>query len=173
MTTGDSIEEIRIEHKIAEADEDLRLKGISENFLTSPEMAQKSKYEHDKSSIREWIIVVPYLGGILSENAYKYSTRGTKPFVRLWMKELAEKVRQLDIPRYETYEIGVFGKFTDERRPDIPNLFKVISDAIEKGLGVNDKHFRLIDKGYELGWTDPELVITITPLERWLYKSSL
>lgn len=111
----------------------------------------------------EYKIVMPYIGGILSENAYKWhQTKGTKPFVRLWMKELAEKVRLLNIPESKSYEVGVFGKFTDERRPDISNLFKVTSDAIEKGLGINDKHFRLVDKGYELGHLDPELVITIS-----------
>jgi len=110
----------------------------------------------------EYQVVMSYIGGILSENAYKYQTRRTKPFVRMWMKELADKVKELDIPKSESYEIGIFGKFTDERRPDISNLFKVISDAIEDGLGVNDKHFKLIDKGYSLGWIDPELIITVT-----------
>lgn len=119
----------------------------AEKYFTPPEM--------------EYKIAMPYIGGILSENAYKWKTRGTKPIVKIWMRELADKVRELDIPRVESYEIGVFGKFTDERRPDIPNLFKVISDAIEDGLGVNDKNFRLVDKGYELGHFDPELEITI------------
>ena len=108
-------------------------------------------------------VVMPYLGGILSENSYKFLTKRTKPYVRMWMRELAGKVKELSIPQAPTYEIGVFGKFTDERRPDISNLFKVISDAIQNGLEVNDKHFRLVDKGYSLGHLDPELVITIVP----------
>jgi len=115
-------------------------------------------------------IVVPYIGGVLSENAYKFATRGTKPFVKLWMKELASKVKELDIEKCGSYEIGVFGRFTDERRPDISNLFKVISDALKKtkrqeGLGVDDKYFRMRDDGCELGHIDPELVITIIPRE--------
>ena len=114
-----------------------------------------------KEDIMEHTIVMPYIGGILSENNYKFKTRGTKPFVKMWMGELAEKVRELDITKCETYEVGVFGKFTDERRPDISNLFKVVADAVEKGLGINDKYFRLVDKGYSLGHFDPELVITI------------
>ena len=114
----------------------------------------------------DYEIVMPYIGGILSENAYKFpGGRRTKPFVRMWMRELAEKVKELDIPQCETYEVGVFGRFTDERRPDISNLFKVTSDAVEDGLGVNDKHFRLVDKGYSLGHFDPELVITIRRLD--------
>lgn len=110
-------------------------------------------------------VVMPYLGGILSENNYKLPSRGTKPFVKRWMRELAEAVRELDIPKSESYEIGVFGRFTDERRPDISNLFKITLDAVEKGLGVNDKHFKATDRGYKLGFLDPELVITIEPLE--------
>ena len=111
----------------------------------------------------EYEIIMPYIGGILSENSYKFATRGTKPFVKLWMKELEDKVRQLDIPRHKLYEIGVSGRFTDERRPDIPNLFKVILDAIERGLGINDKYFQAVDGGYTLGYFDPELVITVIP----------
>lgn len=115
----------------------------------------------------EYKIIMPYLGGILSENAYKRKTRQTYPIVTIWMRELAKKVRELDIPRdVEYYEVGIFGRFSDERRPDISNLFKVTSDAIEDGLQVNDKHFRLSDKGYELGHIDPELVITIEPSTR-------
>jgi len=113
----------------------------------------------------EYPIIMPYLGGILSENAYKFKTRRTKPIVVIWMRELAEKVRLLGIPKCESYEIGVSGKFTDERRPDISNLFKVISDAIEKGLDVNDKFFKMKDEGYNLGHLDPELLIVIRPQE--------
>lgn len=109
----------------------------------------------------EYVLVMPYIGGILSENAYKFQTRGTKPFVKLWMRELAEKARELEVPRCKVYEVGVFCRFRDERRPDTSNLFKVIGDALQKGLGVNDKHFRFVDRGYEVGWSDPELVITI------------
>lgn len=110
-------------------------------------------------------IVMPYIGSILSENNYKYHlTKKTKPFVRMWMRDLANKVKLLEVPRSESYEVGVFGRFSDDRRPDISNLFKVISDAVQDGLEVNDKHFRLVDRGYTLGHWDPELVITVTPL---------
>ena len=75
----------------------------------------------------------------------------------------------MDIPEAEMYEIEVYGSFTDERRPDISNLFKVIADGLKKtnhykGLGVDDKHFRLKDIGYELGHSDPEIGITVKPM---------
>ncbi len=111
----------------------------------------------------EYLVTMPYIGGVLSENSYKFATRGTKPIVKFWMKELADKVSSLSIPKTDSYEIQVSGRFTDERRPDISNLFKIIGDSIQKALDVNDKFFRLVDKGYKLGYIDPELDIAIIP----------
>lgn len=107
-------------------------------------------------------IEIPYIGGILSENSYKLPTRGTKPVVKRWMSNLADEVRNLKL-NGETYRVGIRGLFYDERRPDISNLFKVVSDAVQKGLGINDKYFTLIDNGYETGYLEPKLVITIEP----------
>lgn len=112
----------------------------------------------------EYKVMVPYIGGILSENTYKFHlTSGTKPVVKRWMRDLAEKVQELQIPKSDSYEIRLFGKFTDDRRPDLSNLHKVIGDAIEKGLGANDKNFLFVDVGVSLGHVDPELEITIVP----------
>lgn len=112
-----------------------------------------------------YVVEMAYIGGILSENAYKMANRRTRPFVRRWMNELTEKVRRLDVPSASSYIISVTGRFTDERRPDVSNLFKVISDAIQPGLGVNDKFFRMLDNGYSLGFVDPTLIIEIQPQE--------
>jgi len=116
----------------------------------------------------EYKVVMPYIGGILSDNDYKFLNKATKPIVTIWKKELAQKVEELGIPEAEKYDIEVRGKFADERRPDVSNLFKVIADGLKKtkqykGLGVDDKHFRLKDMGYELGHLDPEIEITIIP----------
>ncbi len=104
---------------------------------------------------------MPYIGGILSKNAYQFPTRGTKTPVRRWMQELATKIRDSHIPFFLKYIVGVRGEFLDERRPDIPNLFGVVADAVQDGLGVNDKHFTLVDNGYITGIFPPQLVITI------------
>jgi len=118
----------------------------------------------------EYKVVMPYIGGVLSENAYKYLTKRTKPFVRLWMCELAEKAEQLNIPESKGYTIELYGKFWDlNGTPDLSNLHKVIGDALKKtkqwnGLGIDDKNFLFVDKGYELGKFDPELEITIKSL---------
>jgi len=108
---------------------------------------------------------MPYIGGILSENSYKYLTKGTKPIVKMWMRELKEKVEQLEIPVAEEYEIGVFGRFYDDRRPDLSNLHKVIGDALKKALPVDDKYYRFVDLGCSTGFINPELEITIRPIE--------
>lgn len=118
----------------------------------------------------DYQVTVPYIGGILSKNSYKFNrSRGTLPFVKKWMNELSEKVEQLNIPKAQEYEIHLYGKFTDERRPDLSNLHDVLADAIKErrghpGLGVDDKVFRIIDDGYELGKWDPELLIGIVPV---------
>jgi hypothetical protein len=61
--------------------------------------------------------------------------------------------------------ISVRGRFVDNRRPDISNLFKIISDAVQDGLGVNDKYFRLHDDGYATGFENPYLVIRVATWE--------
>jgi hypothetical protein len=85
------------------------------------------------------------------------------------MNELAEKVESQDIPKAKEYEIHLYGKFTDERRPDLSNLHDVLADALKKrkghlGLGIDDKYFKIVDDGYELGKWDPELIISIVPI---------
>ena len=105
--------------------------------------------------------------GYLSKNSSKFPKgRGFKPFVKFWMNDLASKAKALNIPLAESYKIGIFGKFTDERRPDLANLHEVIGDALkgQKGLGVDDKAFNFIDKGFELGHTDPTLIVFIEPI---------
>jgi len=115
-------------------------------------------------------IVMPYIGGILTDNNYKIGIqkKKTHPMVRLWMGELAEKVRELEIPKADFYEVGVFGRYYDERRPDNSNLFKVIGDALKRtdALDRDDKWFRMSDGGYELGNFEQELVIEVEPRDR-------
>ena len=116
----------------------------------------------------EFKVSMPYIGGILSDNSYKFLNKNTRPIVTLWKKDLASQVEDLGVPEAKAYEIQVYGKFTDERRPDVSNLFKVIGDALKKtnqykGLGIDDKHFHLKDMGCELGHVDPVIEITIVP----------
>lgn len=113
-------------------------------------------------------VKVPYIGGILSDNSYKFLNKATKPMVTIWKRELAQKVEELSIPKALSYEIRLFGRFPDSRRPDLSNLHKVIGDSLKKtkqwlGLGVDDKLFRFIDEGCALGFPEPELIITIIP----------
>ncbi len=113
----------------------------------------------------EYKVVMPYLGGILTDNNYKIgqAKRKTRPMVVIWMNELAKKVEELEVPRHGNYIIELWGRFWDERRPDLANLHKVIGDSLKKVL-VDDKHFFFVDKGYELGKFEQELEITIRPI---------
>ena len=104
---------------------------------------------------------MPYISE-LSENSYKWlGGRGTKPHIKRWMLQLAQKIVKAEVPKAKQYIVGVRGYFRDGRRPDISNLFKVTLDAAEDGLGVNDKHFIAKDDGYELGHLYQHLKITI------------
>lgn len=118
----------------------------------------------------EYKIVMPYIGGILSDNNYKFSNKATKPIVNMWKRELAKKAEALGIEDVEEFEVEIFGRFTDERRPDVPNLFKIILDGLkktktQKGLSVDDKHIHPKDVGYELGFIDPTIEVRIRPIE--------
>ena len=112
--------------------------------------------------MREYKVEVPYIGGVLSKNSYKFKNRGTKPVVKQWMKELEEKVREADIEGLSIpFEVGVFGYFWDGKRPDLHNLFDTVADAVKKGLGVDDRYFRMVADGWEEGHKEQKLVITV------------
>ena len=112
-------------------------------------------------------IVMPYFGQ-LSVNRYKIGKAGrptnkTRPEVKMWMAVLADIVRaqnqteKLQVP----VTIQLRGKFKDQRIPDLNNLHKVTSDAIQAGLDINDRDFRFEDLGYETGFREPVLEISI------------
>jgi len=117
---------------------------------------------------KEFRIMMPYIGGILSDNQYKFLSKRNKPIVTMWKKELAMAVEIWNIPKAEAYEIRLRGYFRDERRPDLSNLHKVIGDALKKtttqvGLGVDDKFFKFTDIGYSTASADPEIELIIVP----------
>jgi len=111
-------------------------------------------------------VVMPYIGGVLSVNAYKVrgrsgvATNKTKRVVELWMNELTEKVRGFE--HNGSLTIRLFGKFIDDRAPDLANLHRVIGDAVKVGVGLDDKNFKFIDLGYDTGYSRPVLEITLT-----------
>ena len=111
-------------------------------------------------------VVMPYIGGRLSVNAMKIVRRGRRthrnfPEVDDWIFELASKVEYLRDKLKLPIRVKLFGKFRDERHPDLHNLHKIIGDALERGLGVNDKYMLISDEGFELGHENQELVITL------------
>ncbi len=112
----------------------------------------------------EYKVTMQYIGGILSDNAYKLRNRRTSPFVSRWMKELAGKVQELQVPMADWYEIGILGRFMDDRRPDLSNLHKVIGDSLKRSLPLDDKFYIWKDIGYETGKLEPEINIVITPI---------
>jgi len=115
--------------------------------------------------VAEYQIVMPYIGFHLSVNAMKIMRRGRRgpnfPEVDDWMFQLALKVSHLKGQFKPPIRVRLFGRFRDNRHPDLHNLHKVIGDALEKGLGVDDKYILISDGGFELGHEKQELVIAL------------
>ena len=104
-------------------------------------------------------MVVPYFG-MLSVNRYKIpGTRVTRAEVRTWMDILASQVKGCGAR--PPIRVKVQGLFRTEHKPDIHNLHKVIGDAIEKGLGINDRHFVFDDQESKFGYAKSTLEITL------------
>lgn len=111
-------------------------------------------------------VIMPYIGGVLSVNSYKVrgiggvATNKTKRVVELWMNELTEKVRGFE--HNGNLTVSLFGKFIDDRAPDLDNLAKVILDSIKVGVGLDDKNIKFVALGYDTGYSKPVLEITLT-----------
>ena len=111
-----------------------------------------------------YVVSMKYIGGVLSKNRYQFhGTHHIRPEVRRWMDDLAKKVADLGVPLSHSYDIEVSGEFRDGRAPDLHNIFIVVADAIEKGLGINDKYFNLSCGTTLCGVMEPKVVIKIQP----------
>ena len=84
--------------------------------------------------------------------------------VQRWMNDLAWSIKgELQGERLEPpIKILLYGRFRDKRIPDLANLHKTVGDAVERGLGINDKHYLFEDLPPEIDRTkEPVLIITI------------
>jgi len=116
-------------------------------------------------------VVMPYIGGCLSVNAMKIVVGGrrthrNRPEVDDWMGELASKVMHLRGRVKPPIKVKLFGKFRENRRPDLDNLFKAVFDGLKRGLDIDDKHFIPVSEGFELGHLEQKLVITLEEVGR-------
>ena len=111
-----------------------------------------------------------YIGSSLSVNGCWIRGRGGvrtnvyKPEVEYWMCVLADKAKELSIPDLtpQVY-IVMSGRFKDERRPDMDNLWKVTLDALKMGLGIDDKYFSSSQGEVIIDWiSEPALLLEIS-----------
>ena len=111
-------------------------------------------------------ISMPYIGSCLSVNHCKY--KGwyyTRKETREWMRALTlyanHHLRNSVVKLPPT--IHLTGIFKDKRStPDLSNLHKCISDALELSLGINDREFRFVDEGYTIDKSKlPMLIIGV------------
>lgn len=108
-------------------------------------------------------IGMPYIGGVLSLNRYKY--KGgiyTRPEVKNWMEALGWLVKGSHIEEWKLpLTVRCDGVFKDKRsQPDLSNLSKICLDSLEEVSGVNDRDMRWEDGDVTYG-NEPRLVITI------------
>ena len=87
-----------------------------------------------------------------------------KPEARQWKDALSclayMECKDFTVP--QPVQIGLSGRFKDNRVPDLANLHKLVGDALQDALGINDKHFEFHDKGYTIDKNaDPELYIWV------------
>lgn len=113
--------------------------------------------------VEPFVVEIPYLN-LISVNKYKIvkggrPTNKTRPEVEQWMGELADRVRHLELA--PPILIKLSGKFKDYRIPDLANLHKVIGDALQEGLRINDQDFFFHDTGVDVGYPNPTLIIEI------------
>lgn len=113
-----------------------------------------------------YMVVMPYIGGCLSVNAMKIVRAGRRthrdrPEVEDWKIQLASKVQLFKEGLAPPITVKLFGRFRDERHPDLDNLFKAVFDGLKIGLGIDDKYFIPISEGYRTGYIRQELVITV------------
>jgi len=110
------------------------------------------------------IVSMRYIGGTLSVNRYRTKQGIIRREVQDWMRDLKMAVqlayRDMEKPKPPVH-ICIDGFFKDERIPDLANLHKVIGDALQIGLGINDKKFRFQDGKGETGYDEPYLRIGI------------
>lgn len=112
-------------------------------------------------------IKVPYPGSCLSVNHYKYYRSGlrrTKTETRHWMEQFIALIQPkllIHTKEFESATITLEGYFKDKRSPDLANLHKVIGDALQEAICLNDKYFDFVDKGCQFGCVKPFLSMVI------------
>ncbi len=113
-------------------------------------------------------IKIEYPGSCISVNHYLSKGRGgrvfVKPEAKAWQKEFQWLLKHLHLENWKLpLEIKCDGYFKDARSAcDLSNLSKVILDAIEELIGVNDKYFRWHDGNRDIGFKEPHLIITLS-----------
>ena len=125
---------------------------------------------------------MPYIGKELSVNYYKVTGRGgrptnkTRPEVELWMDKLGTFIKEREdylVFRGRPLIVELTGYFQDGRHPDLHNLHKVIADALQSALGINDKYIRFRDLDPVVGALTPTLDINILEVSQHGQKAGI
>lgn len=117
---------------------------------------------------REVVIIMPYIGSVLSVNHYLGRGAYGKPYLKkevvAWKAELGWKIKPYHIEEWALpLTVTCNGVFRDLRScPDLSNLAKVVLDAIEETTGINDRNMRWQDGNIKIDKEEkPHLEIII------------
>lgn len=111
--------------------------------------------------------VVMYYNPNCSKNAYKTRDGYIKSDVRRWMDDLAWMIaawsRSCGVEWKAPIKVLISGTFKDHRVPDTQNFVDVVADAIQEGLGINDREYSIetIPPSVD-GEVEPRISITVT-----------
>lgn len=112
-------------------------------------------------------IKIDYPGDCISVNHYLGRRKGGGYYVKQeakdWIEEFQWLLKKCHLEEYKLpIEVTCSGYFKDERSaPDLCNLSKIIMDAIEELIEVDDKDFRWHDGMRIIGVKEPYLLIAL------------
>lgn len=123
--------------------------------------------------MRSITVDLPYIGKVISVNHYLGKRKSHYGFyvkgeTKAWMDELGWKIKSAHIEEWNLpLTVKCDGLFRDGRStPDLSNLSKVVLDAIQEAIGVNDVNMRWHDGTVKIDSNkEPTLWITIEEAE--------
>lgn len=128
-------------------------------------------------NVKNWSLLLKGIGGPsmtiemeyfrnLSVNYYRTKDGRVKSDVKQWRDELAfiikANMNAQDLEFKTPLKVRVDGQFKDKRSmPDLHNLLKVVCDAVEKGLGIDDRQYFTETGQPEVG-PEPKVIVAIS-----------
>ena len=100
-----------------------------------------------------------------SKNRYKTRDGFIRRDVRKWMGELATALSmQMNavggLRMKPPVKVKIEGEFRDKRMPDLQNFVDIVADAVQEGIGIDDRYFS-VETGQPHVGKKPCIVVTV------------